>query len=92
MPEGMPVVGWGGGSGRRDLVPTGVPVGVYEPPERLVGQLAARPTGAVMTVAPVSLMSLTIMWCSRWSPSIGCISTCGSRGWPVACRSVELRS
>jgi hypothetical protein len=24
---------------------------VYEPPERLVGQLAARPTGAVMTVA-----------------------------------------
>jgi hypothetical protein len=24
---------------------------VYEPPERLVGQLAARPTGALMTVA-----------------------------------------
>ena len=29
-------------------------------------------------------MSSTITWSSRWSRSTGCISTCGSRGWPTA--------
>src|SRR5512133_2312580 len=29
-------------------------------------------------------MSSMIMWSSRWSRSTGCISTCGSPGWPTA--------
>jgi hypothetical protein len=51
MPEGMLVVGLGVGAPVGGSSPDRRAGPVYEPPERLVGQLAARPTGALMTVA-----------------------------------------
>jgi hypothetical protein len=73
---------------------------VYEPPERLVGQLAARPTGALITVARsvadvladhvvFEVESIDRMYLNVWQPQLAYGG--GSRAFSLATAVITMR-